>query len=68
MQQTCHKGEALLHEIRKLVRVTLFFFAVFYISNESPDLRVHFAKRISQNRAELPKLCLHQVSEAVMSL
>ena len=62
------KTLSLLHEIRKLVRVTLFFFSVFYISNESPDLRVHFAKRISPNGAELPKLCLHQVSEAVMSL
>ena len=47
----------------KLDRVILFFFAVFYTPNESPNSRVHDAKRISQNGAEMPKLCLYQVSE-----
>ena len=47
----------------KWVRVSLFFFTDFYISNESPDLRVRFAKRISPNGAELPKLCVYQVSD-----
>ena len=61
--ETYHKAEAvfIIRSLdKKLVRVTLVFFTVFYISNESPYFRVHFAKRISPNGAELP------VSEAVM--
>ena len=49
---------------KKMVWITLIFFTDFYIPNESPDSCMHFAKKISPNWAELPKLWLHQVSEA----
>ena len=52
----------LLDQMKNWTALSYFFFAVFYISNESPDSRVHFAKKISQNGAELPKLCLHKDS------
>ena len=42
--------------------LSYYFLLFFYISHESPDFCVHFAKKIRANGAELPKLCLYQVS------